>query len=116
MEEYALIKETIDKMKKIIRRFLLDNGGSETGLKTYVNTTVVYNITGGSVDWHVPYINEIKIGQYKELGYKLYDELYACLNKDIKNIKFHIESYSDEYGCYATCIWAELPKERISLY
>ena len=114
--EYILIKETIDKMKEVVKKFLLDNGGYENGFETYVNTIVVYNICGGSVDWRVPNLKEMKVGQYRELGYKLYDDLYECLSKDIKHIKFHIESQHDECGCYTTYIWAELPKERIGLY
>ena len=56
------------------------------------------------------------MGEYWGLGSEFYIELKELINKDIRDVVFRISSSNDSAGCYTINIWAEFPKERISLY
>ena len=115
MNKYELIQQTMNQMKLVIKKFLMAHGGFNNGYMTYVNTTVEYNVFR-RVDWSVPSMRKMTMGEYWDLGTELYRELEELINRDMSDVVFRISSSNDSAGCYIINIWAELPKERITLY
>lgn len=115
MDKYDLIQHTVFKMKKIVKDFLLENGGYENGFETYVDTCVRYNWYRWEAKWGVPNMKKMTFEEYGNKGKELYEKLRECIDPQIRDIEFEISSQDDEYGCYTLRIQAQFPREEIHM-
>ena len=100
MTDYYII---IDNVKKIIAKFLAQNGGRSNGYETYAEGSCQKNSLH-AVNWMTPKATDLTLYQHKSAGYKLCDEI----NHYLKQINFDnqviISKYPTEYGCYETTV------------
>jgi len=98
--------QRLDKMAKIVRKFLLDNGGAYNGLDTYVKGKVTPDDAGDQrLEWSTPEMDKLTILEIRKRGRQLYEKVRkAALLTCDDEFAITLEAVHLEWGCYSTHI------------
>ena len=107
MRDYKII---LDNVKKIICKFLKDQGGYSNGYGTYVSGSVRFNVRS-RLNWMTPTAVNLTIKEHDRLGYELNDKIADYLAEVDFTDYIYINDYTGDFDCHCMTVSIKIEEQ-----